>query len=404
MKWTNKGHQFDNIAHLLDGKTQMYLYGIGVSGTLLLELLCKMRKYHNWEITIIDGSEKEQSSGYKEFPVFSPQKLKNANKENSFVVICNYSEINAPIMRNIAIENGFMENLNLFDYDFFALTLLSVYMLYRHNKVYLSSLNVLPSTLCNLNCQGCLNFNPFAKKHTTYEYESLVKNVDILFSKVDLFGRFQITGGEPLLYKNLQNLVEHIGENYRNQMLSYELVTNGTLIPSNELCELLKKYDMRVYLDNYQKHVHKSRDTFPKIYDKLKMYGIDVIDNDIKQWFVLTPDFDKPKTCSEAELSDFFTNCGCPWTTLAGNTISACNYAHYAYSAGIIDFYPEEYFDLTSVNENNRAELVEFRCRFNDKGYTELCKRCAGYKNNHNWIEPAVQLLRIKGGDDCEMD
>lgn len=43
-----------------------------------------------------------------------------------------------------------------------------------------SAISFLPSTVCNLKCRYCLNFNPFAKEFYKREWDKLIKDVDVL--------------------------------------------------------------------------------------------------------------------------------------------------------------------------------------------------------------------------------
>lgn len=69
------------------------------------------------------------------------------------------------------IERGSVKNKDFFIIEDF----LSVYYVYKYNKVYFTNVSFLPSTACNLNCKNCLNFNPFAKQFYVREFEDLKK-------------------------------------------------------------------------------------------------------------------------------------------------------------------------------------------------------------------------------------
>jgi len=404
MKWTNKGHELDDISSFLINKKHCYLWGAGTYGRHLLAYIEKLRAYIEFDITLLDKNADIQRQGLNGLPVYSPDLLNNSDTESSFVIIGTSSITNpcaVDTIKESAQKAGYVLNKNLFDYEYFLYTCISVYFLYKYNKVYFSSLSVLPSTICNLNCKACLNFNPYIKKHTTYTLEEMKNGINLLFSKVDLIGRFQITGGEPLLYKDIENLVEYIGSNFRKQIVFFEIVTNGTVVPSDKLCELLRRYDICVHLDDYRMSVEKAKKIFDVIKNKLVTNGISVEHRfaNNEKWISLVQDSVCKETLDTKVLEKKFFSCECPWTTLAGNAISSCNYSLYAYKAGIIDYCSEDYLDLSTINENNKAELVEFRCRFNERGYVELCKKCNGfYKINPNSIPAAEQVERAKRG------
>jgi organic radical activating enzyme len=391
MKWSNKGHEFDSVGYLLNGKDHIYIYGAKQTGTELCQILIPLLKWLKWEVTFIDADTAKQQAGFLGFDVLPPTALKQIDKTKSFVVIC-ASEENAPAMFETAEDAGFVKMQNLFEHYYFLYTYISVHFLYSLDMVYIASLNIVPSTICNLNCKGCLNFNPYIKKHVTYELDNLIEDVDILFAAIDIIGRFQITGGEPLLYPNLTDLIKYIGGNHRNKIVHFELVTNGTIIPSDEVCCALKQNSVNVIADDYRKSVELSTEKFPGVIEKLKAYEIPLLENIAIQWFDLTPNLETLQQLNEKQLVDTFTMCENPYATIVDKSISACNYAHYASKAQIVPNNKADYFDLT--RPFSKAELVEYRLRINERGYTELCSRCARYRYNRNYIDAAMQLTR----------
>jgi hypothetical protein len=68
----------------------------------------------------------------------------------------------------------------------------------------------------------------------------------------------------------------------------------------------------------------------------------------------------------------------------------------YAAKAGIVEFDKDNYFDLTKEQTFERKkELIEFRLRYNNKGYVELCRQCSGFsKINDNKLVPAQQICK----------
>jgi len=396
MKWTNKGHEFDSIAYLLNGKKRIYIYGAKQTGMELCKALVPLLKWLNWQIEFIDADKEKQASGFLGFDVLPPERLKSIDKSDGFVVVC-ASEENTPVMIEAAKNVGFVYMQNLFDHYYFLYTYLSVHFLYNYDLAYFSSLNIVPSTICNLNCKGCLNFTTYIKKHVTYEFSVLTNDVDVLFAAVDLIGRFQITGGEPFLYPKLIELVEYIGGLYRGKIIHFEIVTNGTVVPSDELCAVLVKYAVNIVADDYRNSVELAKEKYPLVLKKLNANNISVLENRVSQWFDLTPNLDIAEQYTKQQLTDMFTKCENPYATIVDKSISACNYAHYASKAGVVLNNKSDYFDLTK--QFSKAELVEFRLRINEKGYTELCNRCAKYRYNRNCIDPAVQMPIFKGDD-----
>jgi hypothetical protein len=77
---------------------------------------------------------------------------------------------------------------------------------------------------------------------------------------------------------------------------------------------------------------------------------------------------------------------------LRDGKLYGCNYAGYASVAGLTAETAGDYYDLGTFSGEKKAELVEFRLGFNERGYMEFCKKCAGYGNNSHPVKAAEQL------------
>jgi sulfatase maturation enzyme AslB (radical SAM superfamily) len=188
MKWINKGHEFDEMYEKISQKESFYLFGAGDYG----KHFCK---FFNDEIHIlgyIDNDTKKQGTYINNLKCWA---LDEITLENNIGIILTMSQISriAPVEQLASV--GYKKGVDYFIIDEF----ISVYHVYKHNKVYFSSISFLPSTTCNLKCKHCLNFNPFAKKFYVRELEKLIEDVDLFFSCVDNIMRFHVSGGEPML-------------------------------------------------------------------------------------------------------------------------------------------------------------------------------------------------------------
>lgn len=108
-----------------------------------------------------------------------------------------------------------------------------------------------PTFRCTLNCELCCSFVPYLEKPAPYyAYDELTSWISRFFEVVDYVDIFSLTGGEPLLYKNLADIIDFVGQ-YRGQIGRIDLITNGTLLPNNQTLLALKKIGARILLDDY---------------------------------------------------------------------------------------------------------------------------------------------------------
>lgn len=396
MKWENKGHEFDNIGYLLKDKKNIFLYGAGGLTWELLEALHAIEEWTNWKIHLVDRDKKKQHEGRFGYRVLSPEQFFTMEKGQYFVVASAQGKVGKEIYALLREKLG--EEAVIFTGFYFLYSYLSIYLAYVHDIVFFTSENMLPTTSCNLNCRDCLNFTPFIKEHYVESLEQLKKDVDLFFSAVDLVYRFQITGGEPLLYKDLVPLIEYIDDNYREKIVRLEMVTNGTIIPDDHICEVLKRRDIYVFLDDYRMSIQNLDERYEKVYWKLKKYKITFVDNHVERWIrMYVPEEDEGMQLSEQALQRIYLKCSNPWSSLWQGKISSCNYAMYAAKAGICEGDDSESYDLRQFSPEKKKELIEFRLRYCEKGYMEFCKKCGGWtETNQRWCQPAIQCERKK--------
>ena len=406
MKWKNKGHEFDNVGHMLKEKDNIYLYGAGKNAKEILFVLEKAKKWIPWDICLVDQDESKQRSGWQGYPVISPDEFLNRKKNNYFVVICPGGQFESEIFQKL-IMNNIPRNLIFRQFSFLYIYL-SIWFLYEHDMVFFNSINICPSTICNLNCRDCLNFTPHIKEHVVDDIESVKHDIDLLFNSVDLIYRLQITGGEPLLYKNLKEVFNYIDENYRHKIFRLEMVTNGTIVPSDEICSFLHDKDIYVFLDDYRMSLSNGEERYEAVRNQLEKFDVTYEDNHVDLWIRMYPGSYAPTDfydglldsnsllSNEMKLVEKFTACNNPWTSLHHGKLSSCNYAMYAEKAGICKGDTSEYYDLEGYNEMKKHELIEFRLRYNLKGYTEFCKQCGGWTaTNKALCKPAIQAKRV---------
>lgn len=393
MKWEKKGHEFDDIGYLLKDKRNIFIYGAGESSRELIQLLEKINFWTNWKIFLIDGDQKKQEEGVDGYAVLKPEIFFAMEKKDFFVIAGAVGKTGDEIYS--ILVSRLPKDTIIFKSFYFIHTYLSVYFAYEHNKVFFASESILPSTLCNLNCRDCLNFTPYIKNHCTDTLEELKQTTDLFFSAVDLVYRFQITGGEPLLYKQLLPFLEYIDANYREKILRFEMVTNGTIVPDDATCRFFKEKNMYIFLDDYRMSLPDGEERYQQVKNKLLSYNIAFADNHVDEWMrMYVPEEDESSMeYSESALIKKYSACSVPWSTLWRGTISSCNYALYAAKAGLCNL--GEMYDLKDFTAEKKKELVEFRLGFNEKGYVDFCKKCGGWINiNKRWCTPAIQVER----------
>lgn len=386
MRWKNKGHEFDEVYKQIERKDGYYLFGCGDYGK-------QFYNNFNKEIPIIgfiDNNPSKQQEKMKGKQCIGLEKLQLKKTEGIILTISQYERA------------GALEQLNHYGYqkdeDYFIIEeFISVYYLYKYNKIYFLNISFLPSTICNLKCRHCLNFNPFAKKFYKRDWEKLKEDVDLFFANVDYIMLFHVSGGEPMLYEYTADLIEYIDENYGDRIGKLRTVTNGTIVPSDKMLNKLSKCRVEITVDDYRQAVPQYNAQFDELIKKLEEYRIKYYINKVDSWVDLAPEKTDYSAMSEDELIHHRFECGQVWQELRDGKLYSCNYAAYAVVAGIAgEQDDEESYDLHKHTPEKNKELIEFRLGYTEKGYTNFCKKCRGFTvHNIERVMPALQVMDI---------
>lgn len=389
MKWTNKGHQFDGLIKKISPKTKIYVYGAGVNGRDLFERLQFINKVE----AFIDNDIHKQETDYCGRPVMSLQDFFIIRKDEHIVIIAQSLE-NTVLAKNQLLGGGYQEGIDLFEYHSFIDFYLPVFTAYVWNRVYIPTVSMLMTTICNLDCKGCLNFTHENGNKQHYELDRLKMDADILFSKADFVGLFHLCGGEPILYPGFQELIAYIDERYRAKILQLGTTINGTVMPSDALCEQMKKADMTVWVDDYRENVALARGRYEEVIKKLEAYKIKYFENNVEGWIQVQR---KTKESDVKAVEGKCTMCNIPFVSLKNQKIYGCNYSDYASEASVVPEDAGDALELRQIGELNKRELVEFVMGYSEKGYYSFCPYCNGSLSiNTGRIPVAEQYDRIK--------
>lgn len=382
MKYTNKGHEYDDVWQNIAAKKKFYLFGAGDYGKQFVEIIKN-------EINIcgyIDNNSEKWGKMINNFKCYSYEEWERS-KEIGIIITMSQIARRDPILQ--------LQNENLVQgVDFFMIEeFLSVYYVYKYDKVYFSTISFLPSTACNLKCRYCLNFNPFSKRFYVRELDALCNDVDLFFSCVDHIMLFHISGGETMLYKDLNRIIEYISKNYGNRIDTLRVVTNGTIVPDDLQLKTLAACNVEVTVDDYRDAVPTYSEQFEELLEKLDDYHVRYYINKVDSWINLAPESTNFFSYSESEMQQHFDKCNQSWQELRDGKLFSCNYAAYAAVAGISDISDEETFDLKNFTDNRKKELVEFRLGYSEKGYTQFCRKCRGFGETNTEIVKAAEQI-----------
>ncbi|MBW5411234.1 glycosyltransferase, partial [Brachyspira hampsonii] len=262
--------------------------------------------------------------------------------------------------------------------------------------VYVHSGNILSTTICNLNCSLCLNYEPYNKHKEHMDLSKLKYDIDMYFKHVDKVAYLHVTGGEPTLYPKQIEFIKYINDNYRDKIIDLAMPTNGVIEISDDLCKTFKECDVLVEVDNYLKTVPQYRSIRDNNIEKLQKYGVklNVIPDEAVPDFISSypPRYDYSKL-SDEENTKRFDYCGSIWSQIRDGGIHLCTYQSFAETAGLVEKDKESFFDLSSDNINKK-EFVEFRLKYNNRGFSKFCTMCNGHSPLNKILVTAAEQTK----------
>lgn len=255
--------------------------------------------------------------------------------------------------------------------------------------------SLIVSKKCTLKCKLCGALSPYIKSYHP-EFTFLKNEIDAFFRIVDTTGIIDISGGEPLMRGTdsdfvLGETVQYLAHTYPEKFSRLRLFTNGTIIPSDRLCDVFKEVSVKkpfsITIDDYGKHSpHVSG-----IADKLAAYNIDFVIRDYIHdihcggWVDLR---DISLKNSEEEAKKIFSKCAIPQKLgccleLLDGILSPCSVAATRYLCGMAEKNDDDIIDLYADTAEMQEKLNKIlssscfvSCFYCDGGMSEDSKRC----------------------------
>ena len=135
---------------------------------------------------------------------------------------------------------------------------------------------------CNLKCKLCAEYVPYTAKPYHPTFDSLTSQLRQLFSMVFRIGKFDLTGGEPFIRRDLAAVLSHLRLHYNDRIDIVRVTTNGTILPSAAFISEAVRWGEKIYviIDNYPVS-DKSNQIFAQLQDaavpcELRDYSADL--------------------------------------------------------------------------------------------------------------------------------
>ena len=236
------------------------------------------------------------------------------------------------------------------------------------SKTYMRSLDVMVTTKCTLRCESCCNLMPYYKSHDPFSAESILSSIRMIANNVDLVSEFRLIGGEPLINKEWSRIARGITDEYPEQEIF--VYTNGTIVPSDSMLELIEGRNVRFIITSYGELSRNLLD----LEAQLDKYSVQYVTTPAEYWVDCSSISHHQR--SKEQLREVFKECCVKYLyTLLHGRLYRCPFIANAANLGAIPEDAGNYVDLTVQRTSIQAELRRF---INNPSFFPGCDFCDG--------------------------
>lgn len=264
---------------------------------------------------------------------------------------------------------------------------------YARRKKYpdtLVFLDVVITECCSLKCRNCSNLMQYYHRPENLDPEEVISSLRRLFKAVRV-SQLKILGGEPFVsQKVLIKILEYLKEEALDRFDDVEIITNGTIMPSEECLMAIKNTPkLKVLFSNYGE-LSSRLEEFMQL---CREEGIacDVAETDYWWDFGDLKERDEKESKTQHRYDACYSRKHC--NTLFRGKLYACPRQAHAVRLCLTPEIDGEYVDVLSSENEEPVRLHDEIYRLIDrKKRIAMCKKCGCDQNIK--IERAVQTER----------
>lgn len=365
------GSIFDNLSDDWKGLNRIVVFGFGKMGRGNIDALINSFNI----VKIIDNNETLNGQNYKGIEIINLKTYIELGIKEKIVVVTSGNRY-VYILEELK-KNGYKEYIDFCDFATFC----NDYFWNDRRQLFLGRLVFNITTFCTLNCKNCTLLTPYNKNKKHFDIEQLKEDVKLTFDIVDYVSNFIIVGGEPFLYRELEEYLIFVGKNYGNYIGNLQIITNGTLKASENLLNAIKKYNIEIRISDYTQRVNYN-DKLNEFREDLERYHIDYVSYAHDEWKDLGfPNEDVNMGSSAEELRRHMLRCNPICQTVSEGKLYYCNQGWAADQSGLFELKETDYLNLKKIRNcvDKKERFRKYYFGDLEEGYFSFCKVCRGF-------------------------
>jgi len=237
---------------------------------------------------------------------------------------------------------------------------------------------------CTLRCKECSHFMQYFKKPKEYSADDIISSFDRLLTVASFIRCVGISGGEPLLHKDVLKVAEHVCKSERVGYVT--ITTNATIMPDeNFFIEISKCENLIIRLSaygEYSKYINQ-------IAEQCEMNHIHYAILNNATWYgglritERNEDFE--------EVKHIFRACSTKDILLKEHSISKCHLACFAQS---LEAVPDDAPGIDGCLDILSPDFctVKLREYLDSNDPLKACSICSGASRTREQVLPAEQI------------
>lgn len=364
--------------------SEIIIYCFGLVAEVVFDRICADVNVR----FVIDNNSEKSGTVYEGIPIYSYDDCKHMIGKTKIVIAT--ETISAVEIAESLKEDGYYEDKDYTTIERFV----TEWYYKRLHKTNLLEMHTSITTRCTFNCRYCNVFIPYHEKRTDYAFEEIKKNVDMLFQHIDYVFKYQLIGGEPLLHKDLPQILWYLSDNYKERIGMIRIVTNGGIVPDNELIDAMKMCNCYIMLSNYTQSI-PYKEMYEKVKSTLSKNGIKYKELISQRWRdVGFPH--NPRNIPLDKVREHMLTCSTFWHGLVDEKLYYCNCTWCAANTGLYNVEETDYLDLKTLDdsENSKIKILQFVLGDSrPEYYNSFCRVCGGCgKDNDCFVVSGEQM------------